>query len=93
LTCSSFVLYARVSEMTSPTVPPRYAFRLDDLRVFHLVRASCHACAHKAVIPNAVLLAGRSGYTRLMSLERQLRCRRCGARGKASLDVDFRPRD
>jgi hypothetical protein len=22
------------------------------LRVFHLVRASCHACGHKEVIPN-----------------------------------------
>jgi hypothetical protein len=74
-------------------VPPRYAFRLEDLRVFHQVRASCHACGHKAIIPNAALLQGRSGYTRLMALERQLRCQRCGARGKASLDIGFRPRD
>jgi DNA-directed RNA polymerase subunit RPC12/RpoP len=74
-------------------VPPRYAFRLEDLRVFHLVRASCQACGHKAIIPNATLLQGRRGYTRLMSIERQLRCRNCGARGKASLGVEFRPRD
>jgi DNA-directed RNA polymerase subunit RPC12/RpoP len=74
-------------------VPPRYAFRLEDLRVFHHVRASCHACGHKAIIANAALLQGRPGYTRLMSLERQLRCQRCGARGKASLDVELRPRD
>jgi hypothetical protein len=79
--------------MTSPTVPPRYAFRLEDLRAFHLVRASCHACAHKAIIPNAMLLQGRPGYTRLMELERLLRCRRCGARGRAALEVVFRPRD
>ena len=52
-------------------MPPRYAFRLEDLRVFHLVRARCHACGHKAIIPNAALLQGRRGYTRLMSLERQ----------------------
>jgi hypothetical protein len=69
------------------------AMRLEDLRVFHLVRASCHACGHKAIIPNATLLQGRPGYTRLMALERQLRCRKCGGRGKASLDVEFRPRD
>jgi hypothetical protein len=74
-------------------VPPRYAFRLEDLRVFHLVHASCHACAHKAVIPNAMLLQGRSGGTRLTALERQLRCGKCGVKGKASLDVGFRPRD
>ena len=72
---------------------PRYAFRLEDLRVFHLVRASCHACGHKAIIPNATLLQGRPGYTRLMTLERQLHCQRCGVRGRASLDVEFRPRD
>jgi hypothetical protein len=76
-----------------PTGPPRYAFRLEDLRAFHLVRASCHACAHKAVIPHATQLRGWPGYTRLMSLEGRLRCRKCGARGKASLDVVFRPRD
>ena len=74
-------------------MPPRYAFRLEDLRVFHFVRASCQACGHKAIIPNAALLQRRPGYTRLMSLERQLRCQRCGARGKATLDVELRPRD
>jgi hypothetical protein len=74
-------------------VPPRYDFRLEDLRTFHLVRASCHACAQKAVIPNAMLQQGRPSYTRSADLERQLRCRKCGARGKASLDVEFRPRD
>ena len=74
-------------------MPPRSAFRLEDLRVFHLVRASCRACGHKAVIANTALLQGRPGYTRLMALERQLRCRKCGVRGKASLDVELRPRD
>jgi rubredoxin len=79
--------------MTSPTMPPLYAFRLEDLRAFHLVRASCHACANKAMIPNAALQQGRPGYTRLTDLERQLRCRKCGARGRASIEVVFRPRD
>ena len=74
-------------------MPPRYYFRLEDLRSFHLVRVSRHACAHNAIVPNAALLQGRPGYTRLMSLERQLRCGKCGTKGKASLDVEFRPRD
>jgi hypothetical protein len=81
-------------ESRSPdTVPPRYAFHLEDLRVFHLVRANCHASGHKGIVPNAALLQGRRGYTRLMSLERQLRCRRCGAGGTAALDVELRPRE
>jgi DNA-directed RNA polymerase subunit RPC12/RpoP len=74
-------------------VPPRYDFRLEDLRVFHLVVARCRACGHKALIANASLQQGRPSYTRLTDLERQLRCQRCGARGKASLEVEFRPRD
>ena len=73
--------------------PPCYDFRLKDLRSFPLVRVSCHACAHKAIVANATLLQGRPGYTRLISLERQLRCRKCGAKGRASLEVTFRPRD
>ena len=57
------------------------------------LQASFHACVYKAIAPNATLLQGRPGFTRLMSLERQLRCQRCGARGKGSLEVEFRPRD
>jgi rubredoxin len=67
--------------------PPRRPAR------FHLVLASCRACGHKAILSNAALQQGRASYTRLVDLERQLRCRKCGTRGKASLDVEFRPRD
>ena len=74
-------------------MPPRYAFRLEDLRAFHLVQARCRGCGHKAVIPHATLMQGRPGYERLISLERHLRCQKCGARARASLEVTFRPRD
>jgi DNA-directed RNA polymerase subunit RPC12/RpoP len=74
-------------------VPPRLDFRLEDLRAFHLVRAHCRVCGHKAIVPQAALLRGRPVSTRLLSLARQLRCRRCGARGKAALEMEFQPRD
>jgi DNA-directed RNA polymerase subunit RPC12/RpoP len=74
-------------------VPPRYDFRLEDLRVFHLVVASCGACGHKAIMANSALQQGRPNYTRLMDLERRLRCQKCGARGKASRDVESQPWD
>lgn len=80
------------NEQAEP-VPSRYDFRLEDLRAFHLVRAHCQACGHKAVIPNAALVRGQPGYTRLTSLQRRLRCRRCGAKGKALLEMEFQPRD
>ena len=30
--------------------PPRYDFRLEDLRAWHLVEASCRRCRHKATM-------------------------------------------
>jgi hypothetical protein len=74
-------------------LPPRYAFRLEDLRAWHLVEASCAKCRHRAVIPHQLLTHGRPNYTRLYDLERKLRCQRCGARGRSSLAVRPRPRD
>jgi hypothetical protein len=74
-------------------LPPRYAFRLEDLRVWHVVRVSCRICRHKAEIAPAALTRRRPGYTRLVDLEGRLRCRNCGARGRASLLVELRPRD
>lgn len=73
--------------------PPRYDFRLEDLRAWHLVEISCRRCRHKAVIANELLLRGRPSFTRLFDLERALRYQRCGARGQASLAVRPRPRD
>jgi rubredoxin len=74
-------------------LPPRYAFRLEDLRVWHVVRVSCRDCRHKAEIAPTALKQGRPGYTRLADIEGRLRCRNCGARGRASLLVELRPRD
>jgi hypothetical protein len=74
-------------------LPARYALRLEDLRAWHVVRVSCRICRHKGEITPAVLGRGQPGYTRLFDLEGRLRCRNCGARGRASLVVDLRPRD
>jgi hypothetical protein len=74
-------------------IPPRYDFRLEDLRAWHLVEASCRHCRHRAPLAHELLLQGRPSYMRLFDLERMLRCQRCGARGQASLTVQPRPRD
>jgi hypothetical protein len=73
-----------------PQFPPRYDFRLEDLRAWHLVEVSCR---HRAPVAHELLLRGRPSYTRLFELERALRCLRCGARGQASLAIRLRPRD
>jgi hypothetical protein len=74
-------------------LPPRYALRLEDLRAWHVMRVSCRICRHKGEIKPAALGRGRPGYTRLLDLEGRLRCRNCGARGRATLVVELRPRD
>ena len=74
-------------------LPPLYAFRLEDLRGWHVVRVCCRMCRHKADIASATLTRGRPGYVRLVDLEGRLRCRKCEARGQASLEVELRPRD
>ena len=74
-------------------IPLRYDFRLEDLRAWHLVEASCRRCRHRTTIAHPLLTRGRPSYTRLSDLERELRCQRCGARGEASLSVHPRPRD
>jgi len=74
-------------------LPPRYDFRLEDLRAWHLVEASCRRCRHKATIAHELLMRSRPSFTRLFDIERALLCRRCGARGEASLIVRPRARD
>jgi len=70
-------------------LPPRYALRLEDLRAWHVIRVSCGTCRHRAELAPAALFRG----TRLLDLEGRLRCRNCGARGRATLVVELRPRD
>jgi hypothetical protein len=76
-----------------PELPPRYAFRLEDLRAWHVVEASCQCCRHRALLAHDLLRRGRPSYTRLFDLERALRCLRCGSCGQASLAIRLRPRD
>lgn len=74
-------------------MPPRYAFRLEDLRAWHVVEAAWDSCRHRAVIEHASLTHGRTGSMRLADLETKLRCQRCGRRGGHTLTVSLRPRD
>lgn len=74
-------------------MPPRYAFRLEDLRTWHVVEAMCGGCRHRAVLDHTSLTHGRPNSMRLADLETKLRCRRCGRRGGHALTISLRPRD
>jgi ribosomal protein L37E len=80
-------------------IPPRYAIRLGDLRHWHVVTVTCPACGHKGRLDAATLGRTRPGrpslpdHTRLMDLERRLRCRRCGNRDDNRILVTLAPRE
>jgi hypothetical protein len=74
-------------------MPPRYAIRLDDLRAWHVIIATCAACRKRTYIDARLLQHGRPPYTRLVDLERKLRCSSCGNRHGNTLSVSMAPRN
>jgi hypothetical protein len=74
-------------------IPPRYAIRLDDLRAWHVVFATCAACGNRTHIDARLLQHGRPPYTRPLDLERKLRCSSCGNRQGNTLSVSMAPRN
>jgi hypothetical protein len=82
-----------VSEHTGNDIPPRYAFRLGDLRAWHIVTAWCVACDRKVVLSHQMLCRRRSRQTRLVDLEARLRCTHCGARDGHRIDLAMAPRN
>jgi hypothetical protein len=82
-----------VDEHTRNDVPPRYTFRLGDLRAWHVVTAWCVACDRKVVLSHQVLWRRRSRQTRLVELEARLRCTHCGAGDGHRIDIAMAPRN
>ena len=74
-------------------IPPRYAIRLDDLRAWHVIFASCAACGRRTHIDARLLRHGRAPYTRLLDLERKLRCSSCGNHQGNAFSVSMAPRN
>ncbi len=75
------VPYFHIGFTAMHKMPSRYAFRLEDLRAWHVVEAACGSCRHRAMIGHLSLVHGRSSSMRLADLETNLRCRHCGRRG------------
>ena len=70
-------------------IPPRYAIRLDDLRAWHVILATCVVCGKRTHIDARLLQHGPPPYTRLRDLERNLRCSSCGNRQGNTLSVSM----
>jgi hypothetical protein len=74
-------------------VPPRHALRLDDLRPWHVIVATCVVCQRRAHVAAALLHHGRPPYTRVLDVERKLCCTGCGNRRGNTLTVSMAPKE
>jgi hypothetical protein len=93
LLLAGLLWHSSVGVEQNKNILPRYAIRLDDLRAWHVVFAACAACRKRTHIDARMLQHGRPPYTRLLDLERKLRCSSCGNRQGNSLSVSMAPRN
>jgi len=69
---------------------PLYAARIEDLGQSDFVKVDCAACYHVALLtPEFLLRLGLSPRVKVIDLER-VRCRGCGARGRAVVSIKWR---
>ena len=67
---------------------PLYLARIEDLERGDLVQVDCAACHHVALLtPDFLLKLGLSAQTKVLDLKARVRCRGCGAKGRAVVSV------
>lgn len=75
------------------TLGPLYSVRLEDLSRAHRLEATCGRCDRRTIIDPALLKVELPGYTRIMDLEKKLKCCGCGNRDYNTLRVGRLTRD
>ena len=69
---------------------PLYLARVWDLESGDIVKIDCAACHHVALMtPAALLKLGLSPAAKVLDLTLRVRCRGCGARGRAAVSVKW----
>ena len=69
---------------------PLYLARIEDLRRSDFVKVDCAACHHVALLTSAALLKlGLSPHAKVLDLKQRVRCRGCGAKGRAVVSVKW----
>ncbi len=70
---------------------PLYAARIEDLGQSDFVKVDCAVCHHVALLtPEALLRLGVSPGAKVLDLKGRLRCRGCGAKGRAVVSIKWR---
>jgi ribosomal protein S27E len=69
---------------------PLYLARIEDLGRSDFVKVDCAACYHVALLTHDFLLRlGLSPHTKVLELTGRVRCRGCGAKGRAIVSVKW----
>jgi len=73
---------------------PLYLARIGDLGRGDLVKVTCSACDHIALLTSAALILRLGGdrWSKVLDLKDRLRCRGCGRRGRAVVSIRWRQR-
>jgi hypothetical protein len=70
---------------------PLYLARIEDLGHGDLVKVDCAGCHHVALLtPEFLLRLGLSPQVKVLDLKTRVRCRGCGAKGRAVVSVKWR---
>jgi ribosomal protein S27E len=70
---------------------PLYVARIEDLGQSDFVKVDCAACHHVALLtPVFLLKLGLSPHAKVLDLKQRVRCRGCGARGRAVVSIRWR---
>jgi hypothetical protein len=69
---------------------PLYLARIEDLRQGEFVKIDCSSCHHVALLtPEFLLRLGLSPHAKVLDLKWRVRCRGCGARGRAVVSIKW----
>jgi ribosomal protein S27E len=69
---------------------PLYLARIEDLGRGDFVKVDCAACHNVALLtPEALLKLGLRPAVKVLDLKTRVRCRGCGARGRAVVSVKW----
>jgi hypothetical protein len=70
---------------------PLYLARIEDLGRGDLLRVDCAACHHVALLtPEFLRRLGLSPQAKVLDLKWRVRCRGCGAKGRAVVSIKWR---
>jgi ribosomal protein S27E len=70
---------------------PLYLARIEDLGQGDFVKVDCAACHNVALLtPEFLLKLGLSPQVKVLDLKTRVRCRGCGAKGRAVVSIKWR---